>query len=77
MRYNQFPLGDFFARNITLKMGQAPATAYAKPLLGWVRRGKINPTDIITHRLPLDEAQHGYEVFDEKKEDCIKVIMRP
>lgn len=77
LRYNQFPLGDFFARNITLRMGQCPATAYAEELLGWLQQGKIDPTDIITHRLSLDEGQRGYEIFDEKKDDCIKVILKP
>ena len=77
LRYNQFPLGDFFARNITLRMGQCPATAYAEELLGWLQQGKIDPTDIITHRLTLDEGQRGYEIFDEKKDDCIKVILKP
>lgn len=51
-RYNQFPLGDFFARNITLKMGQCPAQAYTEPLLKMILEEKIDPTDIITHKLP-------------------------
>lgn len=74
-RYNQFPLGDFFARNITLKMGQCPAQAYTEPLLQMILDGKINPTDIITHRLPLSQGEHGYEIFDAKKEGCIKVVL--
>jgi len=77
LRYNQFPLGDFFARNITLRMGQAPATAYVEELLAWMQEGKIDPTDIITHRLSLADGQRGYEIFDEKKDNCIKVIMKP
>lgn len=77
LRYNQFPLGDFFARNITLRMGQCPATAYAPEMMQWIRQGKVDPTDIITHRLSLDEAEYGYEVFDAKQDNCIKVIMKP
>lgn len=77
LRYNQFPLGDFFSRNITLKMGQCPATAYTEHLLGWIKEGKIDPTDIITHRIKLDEGEKGYEIFDQKQDNCIKVVMSP
>lgn len=76
-RYNAFPLGDFFARNITLKMGQAPVAHYMPDLYNMIQKGAFDPTDIITHRLPLDDAAHGYEVFDSKLENCIKVVMKP
>jgi threonine dehydrogenase-like Zn-dependent dehydrogenase len=33
--------------------------------------------DIITHRIPLKDAQHAYEIFDEKLDDCIKVVLKP
>ncbi|MBA2874275.1 zinc-dependent alcohol dehydrogenase [Thermaerobacillus caldiproteolyticus] len=76
-RYNQFPLGDLFARNITVKMGQAPVIHYIPTLYEWIVEGKFDPTDIISHRLPLDEAKHAYEIFDEKKDGCIKVVLKP
>lgn len=77
MRYNAFPLGDLFARNITLKMGQAPVIHNMPLLYKMVKEGKIDPTDIITHRLPLEQAEYGYSVFDEKKDGCIKVVLKP
>jgi len=77
MRYNAFPLGDLFARNITLKMGQAPVIHYMPELYRYIEQGRIDPTDIITHKLSIDEASRGYEIFDEKTEDCIKVILKP
>lgn len=76
-RYNNFPLGDFFARNITLKMGQCPAHKYVEPILNLVKSGKIDATDIITHRLPLDKGEYAYDIFDAKKDNCIKVILKP
>jgi S-(hydroxymethyl)glutathione dehydrogenase/alcohol dehydrogenase len=76
-RYNAFPLGDFFARNITLKMGQAPIIHYMPFLYKMLEEGKIDPTEIITHQLPLDQAEHGYEIFDKKLDNCIKVILKP
>jgi len=76
-RYNMFPLGDFFARNITLKMGQCPVQRYISPIMSLVKDGVIDATDIITHRLPLDKGVLGYELFDEKRDHCIKVVLRP
>ena len=76
-KYNLFPLGDFFARNITLKMGQCPAHAYVEPILNLIKEGKFDATDIITHKLSLDEGKHAYEIFDKKSDDCIKVILKP
>jgi len=76
-RYNTFPLGDFFSRNITLKMGQCPVHSYVDPILKLIKENKIDPTDIITHKLPLDKGEHAYEIFDEKRDNCIKVILKP
>jgi S-(hydroxymethyl)glutathione dehydrogenase/alcohol dehydrogenase len=76
-RYNMFPLGDFFARNITLKMGQCPAHTYVEPILNLIREGRFDGTDIITHVLSLEDGEHGYEIFDEKMDNCIKVVMKP
>lgn len=76
-RYNQFPLGDFFARNITLKMGQAPVIHYMPDLYHMIEQGRFDPTDIITHRLPLTEGKHAYEIFDGKADGCIKVVLKP
>ncbi|MFC4617893.1 zinc-dependent alcohol dehydrogenase [Camelliibacillus cellulosilyticus] len=75
--YNAFPLGPFFARNITLKMGQAPARAYMDHLYEQIVNGDIDPTTIITHKLPLNEAPHGYDIFNGKKDHCIKVVLMP
>lgn len=76
-RYNNFPLGDFFARNITLKMGQCPAHSYTGRILDLIKTGKFDATDIITHRLTLDKGEHAYEIFDKKQDNCIKVILKP
>ncbi len=77
MRYNAFPLGDFFGRNITLKMGQCPAHSYVERILKLIQDGSFDATDIITHKLSLDQGEHAYEIFDEKKDNCIKVILKP
>lgn len=76
-RYNGFPLGDFFARNVTLKMGQCPAHSYVDPILELIKNGKFDATDIITHKLTLDKGEHAYKIFDGKDDNCIKVILKP
>ena len=76
-KYNLFPLGDFFSRNITLKMGQCPAHSYVDPILNLIKEGKFDATDIITHKLSLDKGKYAYDIFDSKKDDCIKVILKP
>lgn len=76
-RYNAFPLGDIFNRNVDVKTGQAPVIPYMPYLYSLVADNKVDPSDIITHRLPLDQAKRGYEVFDTKTDGCIKVILKP
>jgi len=76
-KYNAFPLGDFFSRNITLRMGQCPAHTYVDSILELIKDGKFDATDIITHRLSIDEGKHAYGIFDAKEDNCIKVVLKP
>ncbi|MFR5264620.1 zinc-dependent alcohol dehydrogenase [Clostridium sp.] len=76
-RYNRFPLGKFFMKNITIKMGQCPAHAYVDPILNLIKKEKFDARDIITHKLSLDKGKYAYDIFDKKKDDCIKVILKP
>jgi S-(hydroxymethyl)glutathione dehydrogenase/alcohol dehydrogenase len=77
LNYNMFPLGDLFSRNINLRMGQAPVIHYMPELYRQIKSGEIDPTDIITHRINLSEAEYGYKVFNNKEESCIKVVLKP
>ncbi len=76
-RYNNFPLGDFFSRNITLKMGQCPVHSYIDRILDIIKKKRLDPSDIITHILPLEKGEHAYKIFDKKLDQCIKVILKP
>ncbi|MBL7719793.1 MAG: glutathione-dependent formaldehyde dehydrogenase [Flavipsychrobacter sp.] len=75
--YDNFPLGQFFDKGLIMKGGQAPAQKYIDTLLGYVTEGKVQLDDIITHRLALDEVAHAYDIFKNKKEDCVKVVLDP
>jgi S-(hydroxymethyl)glutathione dehydrogenase / alcohol dehydrogenase len=75
--YNMFPLGNIFERNVTLKMGQAPAIHYCPMLFDMVVQGKIDPTEIITHTMPLSEASEAYRMFHDHEDQSIKFILKP
>jgi threonine dehydrogenase-like Zn-dependent dehydrogenase len=77
MPYDKFPLGQIFDKGISLYFGQAPVQKYIDELLVWVTGRKIQLNDIITHRLPIEEAPHAYDIFKNKKEDCVKVVLKP
>jgi threonine dehydrogenase-like Zn-dependent dehydrogenase len=72
---DKFPMGAIVNRSLTLKSGQCHVQRYMKPLLERIQRGDIDPTFIITHRLPLSEAPRGYRMFVDKKENCEKVVL--
>jgi threonine dehydrogenase-like Zn-dependent dehydrogenase len=49
---------------------------YMRPLLQRIQNGEIDPSFIITHRLPLDRAAEGFEMFVNKEDDCLKVVLK-
>ncbi|KSU83258.1 S-(hydroxymethyl)glutathione dehydrogenase / alcohol dehydrogenase [Fictibacillus enclensis] len=75
--YNMFPLGNIFERNITLKMGQAPVIHYMPMLFDKIANKEFDPTEIITHRVPLDQASAAYQTFNDHQDECIKVVLKP
>ena len=75
--YDNFPIGQFFDKGITLVGGQAPAHKHIDTLLGYVTEGKVKLDDIITHRLPLSQVAHGYDIFKKKEDGCVKVVLDP
>jgi threonine dehydrogenase-like Zn-dependent dehydrogenase len=74
---DKFPIGALFAKGLTLRAGQTHVHRYMKPLLDRIQAGEIDPSCIITHRLRLEDAHHGYHIFQEKEDQCIKVVMKP
>lgn len=75
--YDNFPLHRVFDKGITLKMGQAPVLNHIDKLIKLVKEEKVVLDDIITHTLPLSQVSHGYKIFNEKEEDCVKVVLKP
>lgn len=74
---DKFPVGSWMNRSITLRTGQAHVHRYLEPLLRRIEAGEIDPTRIITHRMSLEDAPRGYELFKEKQDRCEKVVLTP
>jgi threonine dehydrogenase-like Zn-dependent dehydrogenase len=74
---DKFPIGSLMNRSITVRTGQCHVQRYTKPLLNRIESGEIDPSFVITHRVPLDQAPDAYEVFKRKQDDCMKVVLSP
>jgi threonine dehydrogenase-like Zn-dependent dehydrogenase len=72
---DKFPMGAVMNRGLTIKSGQCHVQRYMQPLLERIQNGELDPTFIITHRLPLSEAPTGYQIFKNKLDDCVKVVL--
>ena len=72
---DKFPLGTIMNRGLTMKAGQCHVHRYMRPLLERIESGQIDPTMVITHRIPLSDAAMGYETFLNKEDRCEKVVM--
>ncbi|MFL6719579.1 MAG: zinc-dependent alcohol dehydrogenase [Burkholderiaceae bacterium] len=74
---DKMPIGSFMNRSLTLKTGQTHVQRYLKPLLDRVQAGEIDPSVIITHRMPLEQAPDAYRMFRDKQDECVKVVLKP
>jgi len=74
---DKIPFGAAFAKGLTLKMGQTHVMRYMQPLLDRIERRDIDPSFLITHRLPIDDAPNAYKTFRDNKDECIKVVLKP
>ena len=74
---DKMPIGSFMNRSLTLKTGQTHVQRYLKPLLQRVQSGEIDPSVIITHRMPLEQAPEAYQMFRDKQNECVKVVLKP
>lgn len=75
--YDNFPIHRIFDKGLIMQFGQAQTHMYIDQCFEMVRSGKVVLDDIITHRLPLSKAAEAYDMFKNKTDDCVKVIMQP
>jgi len=74
---DKIPFGAAFQKGLTFKMGQTHMMRYMQPLLELIALGRIDPAFVITHRFPLDQAPDAYAMFRDRKDGCIKVVLKP
>ena len=73
---DKFPINAVMNRSLTIRTGQCHVHRYMKPLLERIQKGEIDPTFVITHRMPLDQAAKGYEIFNNKEDNCEKIVLK-
>jgi threonine dehydrogenase-like Zn-dependent dehydrogenase len=73
---DKFPMGAVMNRALTIKSGQTHVQRYMKPLLERIENGDIDPSFIITHRMQLDDAPKGFDIFLNKEDECVKVVLK-
>jgi threonine dehydrogenase-like Zn-dependent dehydrogenase len=74
---DKIPMGAAFNKGLTFKMGQTHVHKYLQPLLQRIENDEIDPSFVITHTMSLEEAPHAYEIFKDKEDNCIKVVLKP
>jgi threonine dehydrogenase-like Zn-dependent dehydrogenase len=74
---DKVPMGAYMNKAITMKTGQTHMMRYMKPLLELVQGGKIDPSFVVSHRVPIDKAPEMYRVFRDKLDHCTKVVLDP
>jgi threonine dehydrogenase-like Zn-dependent dehydrogenase len=74
---DKFPTGALMNKGLTVRTGQCHVQRYLGKLYDHVKNGDIDPSFVITHRLPLNEAPNGYETFKHKQDECVKVVLKP
>ncbi|GAB7025510.1 zinc-dependent alcohol dehydrogenase [Geotalea toluenoxydans] len=74
---DKMPMGAIFAKGLTLRAGQTHVQKYLRPLMRLIETGEIDSSFLITHRMSLNDAPMGYELFDRKQDGCVKIVLRP
>jgi threonine dehydrogenase-like Zn-dependent dehydrogenase len=74
---DKIPFGSIMNRSLTLRSGQTHVQRFMRPLLQRIENGEIDPSFIITHRMSLSDAPRAYEMFRDKRDDCVKVVLTP
>jgi threonine dehydrogenase-like Zn-dependent dehydrogenase len=74
---DKMPMGAVMNKALTIKTGQTHTQRYLRPLLKRIKNGEIDPSFVVTHRMKLTDAAHGFATFNRKQDGCIKIVMTP
>jgi threonine dehydrogenase-like Zn-dependent dehydrogenase len=73
---DKIPFGALMNKSLTVKAGQTHVQRYMQPLLEKIQNGEIDPSFVVTHRMNLSDAADGYEIFNNKQDECVKVVLK-
>ena len=74
---DKIPMGALMNKGLTVKTGQTHVQKFYRKLLKYIEEGQIDPSFVITHRLPLEQGPAAYKAFRDKQDGCIKVVLKP
>jgi threonine dehydrogenase-like Zn-dependent dehydrogenase len=74
---DKIPMGAFMNKGLAMKTGQTHMKRFMQPLLERIGRGEIDPSFVISHRVPIDKAPEMYKTFRDKQDHCSKVVLDP
>ena len=75
--FNAIPIGNAVNKGLTLRMNQASVKRHLPRLIEHIQSGRVDPKQVITHRVPLEEVAEAYEIFSRKLDNCIKTVLLP
>ncbi|WP_114558742.1 zinc-dependent alcohol dehydrogenase [Desertihabitans aurantiacus] len=75
--FSAVKFGDALNKGLTLRMNQAPVKRQWPRLFEHIRNGHLKPSELITHRIPLEHIAEGYHMFSAKLDDCMKIVVVP
>jgi threonine dehydrogenase-like Zn-dependent dehydrogenase len=74
---DKLPMGAFMNKGLTMRTGQTHVNRWTDDLLRRIEEGEIDPSFVITHTVPLSDGPEMYQVFRDKRDSCIKVVLKP
>jgi threonine dehydrogenase-like Zn-dependent dehydrogenase len=74
---DKIPFGAIVNKALVIRTGQTHVQKYLRPLLELIQQGRIDPSFVISHHLPLEDAPYAYRMFRDKQDECVKVVLKP
>lgn len=74
---DKMPMGAFMNKGLTMRTGQTHVNRWTDDLLRRIEQGEIDPSFVITHTVPLEQGPEMYQVFRDKRDSCVKVVLKP
>jgi threonine dehydrogenase-like Zn-dependent dehydrogenase len=74
---DKFPIGPLMQKGLTVRTGQTHVNRWAGDLLRMIEEGRIDPSFVITHTVPLEDGPEMFKTFRDKEDGCIKVVLKP